>query len=267
MEKFYRTNLRYWNELVDIHAGSREYDLEGFLEGGSSLHSIELEALGDVSGKSLLHLQCHFGLDTLSWARMGAEVTGVDFSENAIQLARHLAERVRIPARFIHCNLYDLPEHLEGEFDIVYTSYGVINWLHDIERWGEIVHSYLKPGGTFFMAEFHPFMLVFEQEGEDLVVKYDYWHNPEPSLIEVDGSYADRDAVLVNREIYEWTHPLSDVLNSLIGAGLTLQEVNEYPFSVDEIWGNMEKGEDGDRRLRRKDYQLPLMFSVKATRP
>jgi SAM-dependent methyltransferase len=266
MEKFYRTNLRYWNELVDIHAGSREYDLEGFLVGGSSLHSIELEALGDVSGKSLLHLQCHFGLDTLSWARLGAEVTGVDFSENAVQLARHLAERVRTPARFVHCNVYDLPEHLKGEFDIVYTSYGVINWLHDIERWGEIVHGYLRPGGTFFMAEFHPFMLVFDEEGGELAVRHGYWHSPEPSLVEVDGSYADRDAVLENREVYEWPHPLSDVLNSLIRAGLTLEEVNEYPFSVDEIWGNMVKGEDGYRRLSRRDYQLPLMFSVKATR-
>jgi len=267
MEKFYKTNLKYWNELVDIHAESREYDLEGFLAGGSSLHSIELEALGDVSGKSLLHLQCHFGLDTLSWARMGAEVTGVDFSENAIQMARHLAKRLRLPAEFVHCNLYDLPRQLDCEFDIVYTSYGVINWLHDIKQWGEIVHSYLKPGGTFFMAEFHPFMLVFEEDGDDLVVKYEYWHSPEPSLVEVDGSYADRDAVLENREVYEWTHPLSDVLNSLIGAGLTLQKVREYPYSVDEIWGNMEKSKDGYWRLRRKDYQLPLMFSVKATRP
>jgi len=266
MERYYRTNIKYWNELVDVHARSREYDLVGFLRGETSLHTIELEALGDVSGKSLLHLQCHFGLDTLSWARLGAWVTGVDFSENAIQLARHLAQQVRVPAEFIRCNVYDLPDLHEREYDIVYTSYGVINWLHDIGRWGEIVSHYLKPRGTFFMVEFHPFMWVFEEEGQDLVVRHGYWHSLRPSYFEVEGSYADRDAVLENRGTYEWAHPLGDILSSLIGAGLTLREVNEYPYCVDEVYTHMETGEDGYRRLKRKDYQLPLMFSVKATK-
>ena len=266
MEKFYRANLKRWNELVDIHAWSEEYDLEGFLKGESSLHSPELEALGDVSGKRLLHLQCHFGLDTLSWARLGAQVTGVDFSENAIQLARHLAERLRIPARFIRCNVYDLPEFIDEEFDIVYTSYGVINWLHDVFRWGEIVSRYLSSGGTFFMAEFHPFLGVFEEEGSELLIRYPYWHSPEPDYFEPVGTYADREAVLENRGNYEWAHPLSDVVNSLIKAGLTLRELKEYPYSVDEIFSIMETGADGYRRFKRKEYQIPLMFSLKAVK-
>jgi len=266
MEKYYRANLKRWNELVDIHARSEEYDLEGFLKGESSLHRLELEALGDVSGKKLLHLQCHFGLDTLSWARLGAEVTGVDFSENAIQLARHLAEQIRIPARFIRCNIYDLLGILDEEFDIVYTSYGVINWLHDIYGWGEIVSHYLKPGGTFFMAEFHPFLGVFEEEGSELTIRYGYWHSPEPEYFEPVGTYADREAVLKNRGNYEWAHPLSDVVNSLIRASLTLKEIKEYPYSVDEIFSIMETGSDGYRRFKRKEYQIPLMFSVKAVK-
>ena len=264
METYYRTNRRRWNELVDVHVRSEEYNLEGFMAGESSLHSVELEALGDVSGKKLLHLQSHFGLDAISWARLGAEVTGVDFSENAIQLARHLSEKLRTPARFIHSNIYDLPEVHDELYDIVYTSYGVINWLHDIYRWGEIVSHFLRPGGTFFITEFHPFLWVFEEEGSELVVKYGYWPTPEPQFFEVEGSYADRTAVLENKGNYEWVHPFSDVLNSLIRAGLTLQEVKEYPFSVDSIYASMETDPDGYRRFKNKDYDLPIMFSVKA---
>ena len=266
MEKYYRANLKYWNELVDIHSKSEEYNLENFIKGESSLHSLELKALGDVSNKSLLHLQCHFGLDTLSWARLGATVTGVDFSEKAIQLARYLAQLLRIPAQFIHCNLYDLPGIHEGEYDIVYTSYGVLNWLHDIERWGEIVSHYLKSGGTFFMAEFHSFMYVFEEEGSDLVIRNEYWYNSKPKRYESERSYADRETMLENRETFAWAHPLSGILNSLIRAGLTIREVREYPYSVDEIYSKMETGKDGYRRFIRQDYQLPLMFSVKATK-
>jgi len=158
LERYYETNLRRWNELVGLHAESEEYDLEGFIAGKSSLHTVELEALGDVSGRSLLHLQCHFGLDTLSWARLGARVTGIDFSDSGIELARRIADRIGVDAEFVCCNVYDLPEHLEGEFDIVYTSYGVLCWLHDINEWARLVSNYLKPGGTFFIAEFHPFM-------------------------------------------------------------------------------------------------------------
>jgi 2-polyprenyl-3-methyl-5-hydroxy-6-metoxy-1,4-benzoquinol methylase len=157
MEKYYEVNRKRWNELVDIHVKSDEYDLEGFIAGKNSLHSIELEALGDVSGKSLLHLQCHFGLDTLSWGRLGARVTGVDFSETAIELARSLAARIGVDAEFICSNVYDFPKHLDGKFDVVFTSYGALCWLHDMEAWAEIVSRYLRPGGTFFMAEFHPF--------------------------------------------------------------------------------------------------------------
>ena len=266
MERYYRANLRRWDELVDVHLRSEEYNIRGFMEGETSLHSLELEALGDVSGRKLLHLQCHFGLDTISWARQGADVTGVDFSENAIQLARHLAERLRTPANFICSDLYDLLKVLSEEYDIVYTSYGVINWIHDITRWAEIVSHFLRPGGTFFMAEFHPLMWIFEQEGADLIVKYSYWHSDEPQFFETVGSYADRDAVLENVGNYEWAHPLGDVLNALIKAGLTLTEVKEYPFSVDEIYPNMVTGEDGYRKFKREDYQLPLMFSVKAVK-
>ncbi len=269
MERYYRTNLRRWNELVGIHARSEEYDLEGFISGKSSLHSIELEALGYVRSKTLLHLQCHFGLDTLSWVRLGAGVTGVDFSETAIELARSIAERIGVGADFICSNIYDLPSVLTGEFDVVYTSYGVLCWLHDIDEWGRIVARYLRPGGTFFIAEFHPFAWVFDDEDEsELRVLHSYWHSAQPEYYEVDGTYADRAARVANKGDYEWQHSLSDVLNSLIKAGLTIAEVREYPFTVDNAqFKFLEKGEDGYSRFRDRAYDIPLMYSVKAIKP
>jgi len=266
LERYYETNLRRWNELVGLHAESEEYDLEGFIAGKSSLHTVELEALGDVSGRSLLHLQCHFGLDTLSWARLGARVTGIDVSDSGIELARRIADRIGVDAEFVCCNVYDLPEHLEGEFDIVYTSYGVLCWLHDINEWARLVSNYLKPGGTFFIAEFHPFMWVFDYEHEsELRVRYRYWPEEEPEYYESDGSYAAPDAVLENRGTYNWPHPLSEVVNALITAGLTIRELGEYPFSVDNSqMAFMTRGEDGYSRLPSLD--LPLMYSIKATK-
>ena len=266
MKEYYGTNLRRWNELVGIHARSSEYDLEGFLAGKSSLHSLELEALSDVRGRSLLHLQCHFGLDTLSWARLGARVTGIDFSDTAIELARSIANRIGVEAEFLCCNIYDLPERLEGQFDIVYTTYGILCWLHDIEGWARVVSRYLRPGGTFFIAEFHPIMWVFDNEHpSEFRVKYPYWQGEEPDYYEVDGSYADPQAKLENRGSYEWAHPMSEVVNALMGAGLIIQRLDEYPFSVDVCqMPFMERGEDGYSRL--PGYKLPLMYSIKATK-
>lgn len=266
MEKYYEINLRRWNELVGVHAGSDEYDLPGFLSGKSSLHSLELEALGDVSGRSLLHLQCHFGLDTLSWARLGAKVTGVDFSDAAIELARSIAEQIGVEAEFVCCNVYDLPGHLEGEYDIVYSTYGVLSWLHDVEGWARIVHRYLRPGGTFFLAEFHPFMWVFDDtHPSELRVVYGYWPGDEPEYDEGEGSYAAPDAVLENKGEYNWAHSISEVVNALIGAGLTITRLEEYHFSVDNRqMAFMQRCEDGYSRL--PGYEVPLMFSIKATK-
>ena len=137
--------------------------------------------MGEVRGKSLLHLQCHFGLDTLSWAREGAQVTGMDFSPEGIRIARGLAEELNIPARFICCDLYDLPEHLDETFDRVFTSYGVLCWLPDIPRWAQIVGHFLKPGGVFYIAEFHPFSNVFKNDGDETSLELAYpYFNTEP---------------------------------------------------------------------------------------
>ena len=196
MQEFMEANLRHWDGLIPVHERSRFYDVEGFRGGASTLHSIELEELGDVSDKSLLHLQCHFGLDTLSWAIQGARVTGADYSKEAITLARSLASDQRIDARFVVSNIYDLPNVLDERYDIVFTSYGVLMWLPELGPWAEVVSRFLKAGGTFYMVEFHPFAYVF-YDGEDvndLVVHYPYFHTTNPKKFEPDGtgSYAER---------------------------------------------------------------------------
>ncbi len=268
MDKYRKTNLALWNERTEIHAKSEYYDVEGFKAGRNSLHSIELEELGDVRGKSLLHLQCHFGMDTLSWTRLGATVTGADFSDKAIALAKSLSEELHIPARFVQTDIYELPNVLEDEFDIVFTSYGVLCWLPDMPRWGELVAHFLKPGGTFYIVEFHPTMYMFDDAEEitELRVAYSYFHKDEPDMWEVQGTYADREAPTTQNREYGWTHSLGDIVNALIDAGLRIEFLHEFPYCADKMLPMMEQDAEGWWRLPKYDDYLPLMFSLKATK-
>ncbi|MFM7619546.1 MAG: class I SAM-dependent methyltransferase, partial [Bacteroidota bacterium] len=165
-EKLFELNRTSWNKRVAVHMKSDFYFLEEFLKGRTSLNEIELNLLGDIRGKSILHLQCHFGQDTLSLARMGAEVTGVDLSDEAIEKAKALNAQMGLNAEFICCNVYDLKNHLDKKFDLVFTSYGTIGWLPDLDRWAEVVSHFLKPSGTFLFVEFHPVMWMFDNEFE-----------------------------------------------------------------------------------------------------
>ncbi len=236
------------------------YDLDGFKKGKSSLNFIELEELGDVSGKSLLHLQCHFGMDSLSWARLGARVTGVDFSEEAITLARSLSKELNIKARFIHCNVYDLRRVLEEEFDIVYTSYGVLCWLPDLGEWGRITHHFLEKNGIFYMVEFHPIRSMFDDEGQ---MKEPYFHSDKPIRYEGTGTYADPSAPF-HHVTYEWLHSLADIVNALVAAGLNIEFLHEFPFSVYDDCPWLVQREDGLWYHKNKDIKAPMTFSVKA---
>ena len=249
---------------MDIHAASKEYDLEGFLAGKNSLHRIELEKIGDVSDKKLLHLQCHFGLDTISWERLGAKATGVDFSDTAIELAREIAKKTDVDTEFVCSNIYDLPENHDGEYDIVFTSYGVLCWLNNIDRWGEIIAHYLKPGGRFLIVESHPFMWVFDDNSEELGVKYSYWHQDDPLNWEDEGTYADAEAKITNKKSYEWQHTVSDVLNALIKAGLTIDEVDEFP---ELVWAYTPASKKvDDEWFRIPGDPLPQCWSVLASK-
>ena len=227
--------------------------------------------VGDVAGRSLLHLQCHFGIDTLSWARLGARVTGADFSPAAIDLARSLAVELGFAdARFVESNLYDLPDALEGPFDVVYTSRGVLGWLPDIRAWARVVAHFLAPGGTFFISEIHPVLQVFENEGVtpgELRLTYPYWEHSRPLTFEVKGSYADPTADVGVQVEHGWDHGLGEIVTALIDAGLRIESLVEHPF-LEWKADFLVENADGTWRLPGgTPGELPLMFSLRATRP
>lgn len=261
-------NRTRWDELVPIHAGSSSYAVDRFRAGGHSLHPIELEEMGDVSGKSLLHLQCHFGLDTLSWARLGATATGIDYSGEGIDLAKKLSQETGTPARFIQSNVYDLPDALDETFDIVFTSYGVLTWLPDITKWAEIVARYLKPGGTFYIVEGHPFIMVFEttETGDDVRVDYPYFQGTEPLVFDEPGTYADEQAEVKNTVAHEWNHPIGEIVTALINAGLRIDFLHEHDVIPWKPFRFLEEAGEGYYRLPDGYPSLPLLFSLKATR-
>lgn len=259
---YFEANREGWNKRTMIHKDSAFYDLEGFKKGKSSLNKIELEEVGDVKDKRLLHLQCHFGQDTLSWARQGATVTGIDLSDEAIKTAQQLSKEINVPAEFICCNVYDTLQHVSNPFDIVFTSYGVIGWLPDLDQWAKIISGALKPGGTFYMVEFHPVVWMMDENFQ--YIKY-YYHNEEVIVDEQTGTYTDRNAPIQYKE-YSWNHSISEVLNALISNRLIIQHFNEFNFSCYNCFNNMVQGEDGYWRVKGLENKIPMMYSVKAVK-
>ena len=258
-DRYTRANKLIWEQKTRVHIKSRFYNVEGFLKGQSSLRPIELSALRNVKGKRLLHLQCHFGMDSLSWAMRGAEVTGVDFSEQAIRNARKLSKASGIPGRFIRSDIYDLKRRLRGKFDIVFASYGCLGWLPDMDRWAEIVAHFLAPRGVLFLVEFHPVYWMLDGKGR-IVFPYD--SGAKPIVITPQGTYADRKARIKGKE-YWWNHGLAKIVNALIQAGLSIEKLQEYPFSAYD-GGGMTERKDGTWIKKDWDEKIPLMFSLKA---
>ena len=266
-------NKLLWDELTAIHERSAFYDVEGFLAGASSLTRPELDELGsEVAGKRLLHLQCHFGLDTLSWARLGATVTGVDFSGRAIALARRLATAAGLPATFVESDLYELPAVLAGHFDVVFTSWGVLCWLPDVTRWARLIADYLAPGGIFYIAEFHPFLFALADDSEEPRLGADsYFQRAAAHVWENDGrgSYADPDAHVAAPVQYEWDHSLGEIVSALTEAGLTIEYLHEFPRleqSQRLDWPCLAQRPDGSFGLRQLRDGFPLSFSLRARR-
>ena len=220
-DDWFEVNREMWDERVPIHVASELYDVEAFVAGRSSLRPFELAELPDVRGRTLVHPQCHFGEDTLSWARLGARVTGLDFSGPAVEAARALASRCELEAEFVEANVYDASEALGGRrFDIVYTGLGALNWLPDIERWARVMASLVAPGGCLYLAEFHPFTHVFGDD--DLSVEYPYFHEPDRpfEFPSTRRHYANPGAETVHNRAFEWNHGLGSVVCAIIGAGL-----------------------------------------------
>ena len=261
-QKYFDVNKSTWNEKVKIHAKSEMYDLEAFKKGKSSLMPYELDALGNVSGKSLLHLQCHFGQDTLSWSRMGAKCVGVDLSDEGVRLAQELNNELNLDAEFVCCNVLDTSAHIKQQFDIVFTSYGVIGWLPDLKPWGKMIAERLKSGGTFFMAEFHPIVWMFDYLESPPTMKYGYMQE-EAIYEEYEGTYADESSKMVSKE-YGWNHGLGEVISALTEAGLKIEYLKEHNESPYDVLPNLIKSDSG--MYVTKDKLYPLIFTLKATK-
>lgn len=262
-KNYFATNKDTWNLKVKAHAESDMYNMAAFRKGKSSLMVYEREALGDVSGKSLLHLQCHFGQDTLSWSRLGAKSVGVDLSDEGIKLAKELNSELDLDAEFVCCNVLDTAQYIKAQFDIVFTSYGVIGWLPDLKPWGQMIAEKLNSGGTFFMVEFHPIVWMFDYLKEKPVMKYGYMQD---AVIyeEYEGTYANEDSKMVSKE-YGWNHGLSEVVNALTEAGLQIEYLNEYNESPYNVLPNLVSTEND--MFKTVDNLYPLIFTIKATKP
>lgn len=267
-------NRRLWDARTPIHVASAFYDVDGFRAGASTLHDLEVGEVGDVTGRTLLHLQCHFGLDTLSWARLGATVTGLDFSPAAMDAARALAEETGLAgaAAFVESDLYAAPDHpdLAGRtFDVVFTSYGALTWMPDIRRWAEVAASFVAPGGFLYVAELHPATQTLDDEPgiEDLRLAYPYRTPPDaPLRFEEEGTYADVDAPIKLPE-YCWQHGLGDIVTAIIGAGLTLEYLHEHDATVYPQLPFLEEDGAGWWRLPPEMPAQPFLFSLRARRP
>lgn len=271
-ERYLRENRAHWEELAEIHPNTEFYGVESFLSGESSLLPLEREELGPLVNEetTLLHLQCHFGMDTLSWAREGAEVVGVDFSGTAVETARELAAETGLEdrAEFVESDVYDLPAALDREFDVVFTSYGVLTWLPDLERWAEVIERFVAPGGTFYIAENHPLTLCLDEESEPGSMRFAYpYFGDEHLTFEVDGSYADEEAELEHRRNHQFAHSLGEVLTALLGTGLDLEFVREHPWSEFRQLAGMEEDEDGRWWFPGLEHDLPFVFSIRARMP
>jgi SAM-dependent methyltransferase len=281
LDPFFDANRAWWDAVVPIHEASRGYDREAFLRAEKPLCPVELAELAPrVSGKTLLHLQCHFGMDTLNWARLGASVTGLDFSEPAIEAARRLSADSGVAGRFVCANVYDAPVALGEVFDIVYTGIGALNWLPDVERWAVVAASCLRPSGSLYVYDAHPMLNTLEPRRDgQLCVERPYFETAEPTTSDSDRTYVDGPRLEVQRN-YEWNHGLGEIVSALVSAGLRLEFVHEHRAVPWRALSNLElAGPDpggADARYQSgRMWQLPesqrdlvpLMYSLLATKP
>ncbi|MCX4414235.1 class I SAM-dependent methyltransferase [[Kitasatospora] papulosa] len=268
-EDWHEINRARWDERVPIHAAGDFYGLDAFLAGRDALRDFELAEVGDVTGRTLLHLQCHIGLDTLSWARHGAaHVVGLDFSGPAVETARGLARSLELPAdraAFVAADVYDAAQAApDSSYDIVYTGLGALNWLPDVSRWAEVAASLVAPGGFLYLAEFHPFTDCLDDETGSTVT-YDYFSR-EAWVDDSPGTYADLDAVTVHNRSVEWQHPVGEVVSALAAAGLRIEFLHEHDASLFPRYQVLKRGGDGYYRFPSDRPRIPMMYSIKASR-
>ncbi len=264
-------NLANWNDRAAAHLVSPGYDVDGFVSDPRRIAKavkLDREELGDVGGLSLLHLQCHIGLDTLSWARLGAEVTGLDFSPPAIDAAREISRQSQTPAKFVVSDVYEAPETLDEKFDIVYASEGVLCWLPDIVAWAQVVRRLTRPGGTAYIRDGHPVVHSLDLDRPDGRLEFvGPYFEGQAMRYDEPGTYVESDVSIEHTVNYEWNHGLGEIVNAFIDAGFRIDSLREYPFSPYRALPNLVKGAEGWWRFADQPGRLPFMFSVRATLP
>ncbi|MCY3414481.1 MAG: class I SAM-dependent methyltransferase [Candidatus Heimdallarchaeota archaeon] len=270
MNEFVDSNKKLWDGYADVHFNTPDaYGIEQLREKGNVLKSIEQEEVGNVKGKSLLHLQCHIGIDTLSWEKLGANCTGVDFSPKAIHYATQLSQEMGLNSTFVLSDIMKLVENYPnlGRYDIIFQSYGTLYWLPDIKQWARTITYYLKSGGFFYIVDSHPSAHIFDEEMHpDLKVKFNYFHDDKPLFFEEDGTYAVLDAKLEYKKEYGWQHSLSDIIMALLDEGLELEFLHEHEVCAWNIYPNMIK--EGEWWVLPDNHaRLPAMFSLKVKKP
>lgn len=259
-ENYKEINRKSWNNRTDAHIKSEFYDMDGFMKGNTSLNEIELKLLGDVKGKSILHMQCHFGQDTISLSRLGAEVTGVDLSDKAIENAQRIAKETKSNAQFICCDVYDLPNHLNQQYDIVFTSYGTIAWLPDLDKWAAVISKFLKPKGKFVFVEFHPVVWIFDDDFKK--IKYTY-SNSSAIMETENGTYADKTAD-ISQEYVTWNHGLAEVVTNLIQNGLEIKSLEEFDYSPYDCFNKTIEIAPKKFRIEHLGDKIPMIYSLVA---
>jgi SAM-dependent methyltransferase len=266
-------NRANWDERAPAHAASPYYALTQFTEDPRFLSHVvrfDLPRLGDVRGLRGVHLQCHIGTDTVSLARLGAEMTGLDFSPPALAEAHRLAARTGTPVEFVESELYDAPQRLPPEsFDFVYTGVGALCWLPSIERWAAVVAGLLKPGGWLFLREFHPMLWTLAEPRPDrlLVVEYPYFQRPEPTVFDEPGTYVETPVSFQHTVTHEWNHGLGEIVTSLLDHRLELSMLVEHDSAPNNLLeGQMEQVGGGEWRLIERPWRLPHTYTLRAVK-
>jgi SAM-dependent methyltransferase len=267
VDERFAVNRANWDERTAIHLGSRFYDVEGWLREERGPRAFEAEVLGDVAGLRLLHLQCHFGLDTLAWARAGARVTGLDFSTEAIDAARDLAVRAGLDglATFVCADVLDAVDALDhATFDVVYVSIGSLTWLPSVDRWARQVGALVAPGGRLYVHDVHPFglTLAFDESR----VERTYFEEPDSHISESGITYADGSQRLERRRAYWWNHGIGETVTALVRHGLRLEWLTEHDWTLFEQFPWLVE-RDGRWVHPPSAPRIPLTFSMLATRP
>ncbi|MGZ4230215.1 MAG: class I SAM-dependent methyltransferase [Solirubrobacteraceae bacterium] len=273
MERYWEFNRASWDERAPAHAASPDYAYERFVQDPAYLSHIvrfDLPRLGDINGLRGVHLQCHIGTDTLSLARLGAQMTGLDLSPASLAQARELSRRAGPHVEFVEAELYDAVSALgAGCFDLVFTGIGALCWLPSVSRWAQVVADLLVPGGRLFIREGHPVLWSIEYERPDrlLVLEYPYFEREEAQVWDEPGTYVETDAVFEHNVTHEWNHGLGEIVTALLDAGMQLTMLVEHDsVPWEPLPGQMVKDEQGEWRLAERPDRAPLTYTLQAVK-